>query len=233
MEAVVSKAAGSVSVQPDAVSTDAVSTDAVSTDAVSTDSPKPRAMRADAARNRELLVATAAELFDERGIEAPLEEIARRAHVGIGTLYRHFPARDALIEAVYRREVEMLCTGVDELLHDQAADDALAQWMRSFAGYVARKRGMAMALKSVLGQNSELFAESHARISTAITTLVEAAAASGAIRADVGPADLLPAMSGICMATDTPGWSERTARLVDLLMDGLRFGAPGDASVRD
>ena len=174
----------------------------------------------------------AVELFDERGIEAPLEEIARRAQVGIGTLYRHFPTRDALIEAVYRREVEMLCSGVAELLRDNAADVALAGWMRSFAVYVARKRGMAMALKSVLGTDNELFAQSYSRISTAITTLVEAAAATGAIRKDVDPADLLRAMGGICMATDSPDWNERTGRLVDLLMDGLRYGAPGspDAS---
>lgn len=186
----------------------------------------PRPMRADAVRNRELLVTTAAELFDERGIEAPLEEIARRAGVGIGTLYRHFPARDALIEAVYRREVEMLCAGVDELLLEQPADVALSGWMRSFAVYVARKRGMAMALKAVFGKDDELFTQSHQRISTAINTLVRAAAASGAIRSDVDPADLLRAMSGICMATDSPDWAERTGRLVDLLMDGLRYGAP-------
>ncbi|MBE7188370.1 TetR/AcrR family transcriptional regulator [Jatrophihabitans endophyticus] len=184
-------------------------------------------MRADAVRNRELLVATAAELFDERGIEAPLEEIARRAGVGIGTLYRHFPTRDALIEAVYRREVEMLCSGVGDLLADNPPEAALASWMRSFAVYVARKRGMAMALKSVMGTDNELFRQSHDEISTAITSLVRAAAASGAIRSDVDPADLLRAMGGICMATDSPGWAERTGRLVDLLMDGLRYGAPG------
>jgi AcrR family transcriptional regulator len=185
----------------------------------------PRAKRADARRNHDLLVATAAALFDERGIEAPLEEIARRAHVGIGTLYRHFATRDAVIEAVYRREVEMLCSGVDDLLIEFDADTALANWMRSFAVYVARKRGMAMALKSVLGADSELFAESHQRMQHAITTLVNAAVEVGAIRSDVDPRDLLRAMGGICMATDTPDWTDRTGRLVDLLMDGLRYGA--------
>jgi AcrR family transcriptional regulator len=188
-----------------------------------------RAKRADARRNHDLLVATAAELFDERGIEAPLEEIARRAHVGIGTLYRHFATRDAVIEAVYRLEVEMLCSGVDDLLTEFDADTALANWMRSFAVYVARKRGMAMALKSVLGADSELFAESHQRITRAIETLVNAAVAAGAIRSDVEPGDLLRAMGGICMATDSPGWTDRTGRLVDLLMDGLRYGAPRSA----
>jgi AcrR family transcriptional regulator len=186
----------------------------------------PRAKRADARRNYDLLVATAATLFDERGIEAPLEEIARRAHVGIGTLYRHFATRDAVIEAVYRHEVEMLTAGVDDLLTEFDPDTALANWMRSFAVYVARKRGMAMALKSVLGADSELFAESHQRIQTAIGTLVAAAVQAGAIRDDVDSRDLLRAMGGICMATDTPDSTDRTSRLVDLLMDGLRYGAP-------
>ena len=185
----------------------------------------PRAQRADAKRNRELLVAAAAELFDERGVEAPLEEIARRAQVGIGTLYRHFPNRDVLIEAVYRHEVEMLCDGVDDLLAQNPPDAALAAWMRAFALYVARKRGMAMALKSVLGADSELFTQSHQRIQAAIGTLVAAAVEAGTIRSDVEPADLLRAMGGICMAADTPGWADRTGRLVDLLMDGLRYGA--------
>ncbi len=188
--------------------------------------PPARPKRADARRNHDLLVSTGASMFEERGIDAPLEEIARRAGVGIGTLYRHFPTRDALIEAVYRREVELLCSGVDQLLVDSPPDVALADWMRSFAVYVARKRGMAMALKSVLGSESELFAESHRRIQEAIATLVAAAVGAGTIRSDVDPADLLRAMGGICMAADTPGWAERTGRLVDLLMDGLRYGAP-------
>ncbi len=186
-----------------------------------------RTLRSDARRNRELLTSTAAELFGERGVEVPLEEIARRANVGIGTLYRHFATRDALVEAVYRREVGLLCDGVDELLRDEPADAALATWMRRFANYVAKKRGMAMALKSVLGADSELFTYSHQRIRDALGALVAAAADSGQIRDDVDAEDLLRAMSGICMATDSPGWADRTARLVDLLMDGMRYGAPG------
>ncbi len=186
-----------------------------------------RTLRSDARRNRELLTSTAAELFGERGVDVPLEEIARRANVGIGTLYRHFATRDALVEAVYRREVGLLCDGVDELLRDEPADAALATWMRRFANYVAKKRGMAMALKSVLGADSELFTYSHQRIRDALGALVAAAADSGQIRDDVDAEDLLRAMSGICMATDSPGWADRTARLVDLLMDGMRYGAPG------
>ncbi len=186
-----------------------------------------RPQRADARRNHELLLAAAAEVYDERGVDAPLEEIARRAGVGIGTLYRHFPTRDAVTEAVYRREVGLLCDGVDELLAENDPDAALSQWMRRFADYVARKRGMAMALKRVMGADSELFVHSHQRIRDAIGTLLAAAIDAGAIRDDVASDDLLRAMGGICMATDTPDWADRTARLVDLLVDGLRYGAPG------
>jgi AcrR family transcriptional regulator len=184
-----------------------------------------RLMRADARRNRDLLLTAAAAAFAELGIDAPLEEIAHRAGVGIGTLYRHFPNRDALNEAVYRREVEMLCDAADELLAAEPPGVALSQWMNRFAGYVARKRGMAVALKSALGPDNELFSYSYRRITAAITHLVDAAIAAGEIRSDVEPEDLLRAMSGICMATDSPGWAERTGRLVDLLVDGLRYGA--------
>jgi AcrR family transcriptional regulator len=186
-------------------------------------------LRADARRNRDQLLAAAVELFDERGVEAPLEEIARRAGVGIGTLYRHFPTRDAVIEAVYRNEVEKLCGNVDELIRDLPAADALATWMRSFAVYVARKRGMATALKAALGDAAELFHETRARAMSAMTQLLENASQAGVIRDDVDPDDVLRAMSGICMATDAPDYAERTARLVDLLMDGLRYGARNPA----
>jgi AcrR family transcriptional regulator len=189
----------------------------------------PRAPRKDAARNREALLAAAASVYAERGVEGSLEEIARRAGVGIGTLYRHFPNRDLLNEAVYRREVEILCDDAAVLLEQRAPVDALAEWMRRFAHYVARKRGMAMALKSALGADSELFNHSRLRIHSALSSLVAAAVESGQIRADVNPDDLLGAMSGICMAADTPGWAERTGRVIDLLVDGLRYGAPASA----
>lgn len=189
------------------------------------DGPTAKPLRADARRNRDTLLETAAALFEQRGIEVPLEEIARQAAVGIGTLYRHFPTRDALIAAVYRREVENLCSGVDELLAEQDPDAALAAWMRSFAVYVARKRGMATALKSMVGADSQLFAQSRASILDAISTLVGAAVEAGRIRRDVDAGDLLRALSGICMANDQPGFSEQTARIVDLLLDGLRYGA--------
>ena len=115
---------------------------------------------------------TAAELFAEHGVDVSLEEIARKAGVGIGTLYRNFPTRDALIADVYRREVDQLCDGVDELLERAAAGEALEEWMRRFVSYVATKRGMAAALKSVVGADSELFADSRVKINDAMARLV-------------------------------------------------------------
>jgi len=188
-----------------------------------------RPQRADARRNRDALLAAAVEAYGERGVDASLEDIARRAGVGIGTLYRHFPNRDAVTEAVYRREVENLSDSADQLLAEHDPEQALMLWMRQFAVYVGRKRGMAMALRATLGSDNELFAYTHDRITQAITKLVDAAAADGTIRGDVDPSDLLRAMSGICMAADTPGWSDRTGRLINLLIDGMRYGAPGSS----
>jgi AcrR family transcriptional regulator len=181
--------------------------------------------RADARRNHDRLVAEAALLFAERGIDVSLEEIARRSDVGIGTLYRHFPTRDALIEAVYRREVELVCDSADDLLRDCPAGEALEQWLLQFVEYVAAKRGMAVALKSVIGADSELFIDSHRRISDAVNRLAAAGVEAGAIRDDVEPLDLLRAVSGICIASDRPDWREHAKRLVSLLMDGMRYRA--------
>ena len=166
-------------------------------------------------------------MYAEQGVDASLEEIARRAGVGIGTLYRHFPTRDALNEAVYRREVEALCDGVARAAaRAPAGRRAGCAGCGRFAAYVAKKRGMAMALKSALGPDNELFSYSHRRIREAIETLVdERAATRRPSAADVDAEDLLRAMSGICMAADAPGWSSAGGGLVDLLVDGLRYGA--------
>jgi AcrR family transcriptional regulator len=163
-------------------------------------------------------------------VDASLEEVAKRAGVGIGTLYRHFPTRDALVEAVYRREVEQLCDAASELLATRPADQALAEWMQRFVAYVATKKGLATALKSVIAADSELFTYTHQRIRGAAESLVEAAARDGSIRSDVDPADLLRAMSGVCLVSSPPGWQdagwqEQACRVTRLLMDGLRYGA--------
>ena len=191
-----------------------------------------RPLRADAQRNRQALLLAAAAAFSENGVETSLEDIAQRAHVGIGTLYRNFPTREALIEAVYRNEVERLCDGIVELQAELPPDLALAEWMQRFVAHVARKRGMAAALKqaaaasnTTVDKKSELFVYAHERMRVAMSTLLDAGVAAGTVRADVDPMDLIRAMSGICLAIDQPGWLDQARRLVTLLMDGMRYGA--------
>lgn len=182
-----------------------------------------RPMRADARRNREQLLEVASDAFRECGVDASLEEIARRAGVGIGTLYRHFPSRDALLEAVFRRDVEQVADRAEELLRELPPDRALDEWMRGFVNYVAGKKGLATHLKTVLSADSPLFVYAHERMNASMRGLVLAAAAAGSIREDVDPADLLRALSGVCLAADEPGWQEQACRICSLLMDGLRY----------
>ena len=189
-------------------------------------SPSGKPLRADARRNRDKLIAIAAAAFAEHGVDASLEEIARRAGVGIGTLYRHFPTREHLVEVLYRREVAALCAAADDLAHHHSADVALAEWMHRFVGYIATKRGMANSLRILLNSNSELFADTYGMIPLALQRLVDAAVADGGIRGDVESSDVLHALSGIYSAPASPEWQQRSRRLVGLLMDGLRWGAP-------
>lgn len=188
-------------------------------------SEEAKPLRADAQRNRDRLVEVAAAVFAERGIDASLEEIARRAGVGIGTLYRHFPTREHLVEVVYRREAEGLCAAAGELAGKYPSDVALEQWMQRFVDYIATKRGLATSLRILLTTNSTLFSDTSGRVSQALRQLVEAAVGEGTIRGDVDASDVLHALSGIYSAPDTPQWRDRSRRLVSLLMDGLRFGA--------
>jgi AcrR family transcriptional regulator len=187
-----------------------------------------RAQRADASRNRDRLLAVASEAFSVHGVDASLESIARDAGVGIGTLYRHYPTRDALIEAVYRLNVDLLCEGADELRATLPPEEALAQWMQRFVAYVGSKKGLATYLKSVVSQESDLFQSTHARVQTTVDQLVSAAVEAGTIRKGVEGMDLLRALSGVCMMTDQPGGKDG-GRVAELLMDGLRYGAPVNA----
>ena len=182
-----------------------------------------RPQRSDARRNRDRLLEVAAEAIEERGVDASLEDIARRAGVGIGTLYRHFPTRDALLEAVFRRNVDQLCDGGMDLLEKLPPEEALAEWMRRLVGYVAAKKGLASYLKTVVSADSDLFATSHERIHTTIRKLTDAAAAAGSIRADVDSDDLLRALFGVCLMADQPGWQDQACRISGLLMDGMRY----------
>jgi len=181
-----------------------------------------RKPRADSARNRQLLIDAAKEGFSEIGLSVSLEEIARRAGVGIGTLYRHFPTREAIVEAVYRREVEQLAQAVPQLLETWPAVDALHKWMHLFVDYIATKRLIAPSLGAAAGRTSPLHATSAELITRAITTLVKRAVAGGDVRKDIDPSDLLRAMVGVSYGNPDAGWQASARRLVDILMDGLR-----------
>ncbi|MYZ49736.1 TetR/AcrR family transcriptional regulator [Rhizobiales bacterium L72] len=185
-------------------------------------------MRADARRNRDKLVEAAARVFAEQGgVDASLEDIARRAGVGIGTLYRHFPTREHLVEVVYRREVEALSRAADALAAANPPDVALNEWMLRLVDYAATKRGMANSLRVLQDTNAALFADTAGLVSATLRRLLEAAAAAGTVRSDVDSADVFRAISGIFSAPGTPDWRERSRRLVSLIMDGLRWSAPG------
>ncbi len=185
-----------------------------------------RPLRADARRNRESVLAAAATAFATDGVDASLEDIARAAGVGVGTLYRHFPTREALVLGVYSREVEQLAASARELAADLEPAEALRQWMRRFVQYAATKRGLIGLLRVMMHDESELFEQTKAQISEAAESLLRAAAASGDIRADITAGDLTRSIGGICMASDPTTGPEDPTRLVDLVYDGLRFGAP-------
>ncbi|MCU1677326.1 MAG: TetR/AcrR family transcriptional regulator [Frankiales bacterium] len=186
-----------------------------------------RALRADAQRNRDALLTAATEAFAEHGTETSLEDIARRAGVGIGTLYRHFPTRDALVVAAYRRGVEDACDNATRLLAEEPSDVALLRWMISFVDYVASKRGLATTLKQASDDGHDaLFTDMRAKMVASLQTMIDAAIADGFIRSDVDPSDLLRTLGGVCMMSDMQAWQEQARRMVALLMDGLRYGAP-------
>lgn len=181
-----------------------------------------RKPRADSVRNRERLIEAAKAGFAEVGPEVSLDEIARRAGVGIGTLYRHFPTRDAMVEAVYRREVRQLAEAAERLLADMSPGAALHGWMRMFVDYVATKKVIASAVGAMVGGASALYANSGVSITDELARLVKAAAAAGEIRPDVDADDILRALVGFAYANSAPGWQDSALRLIDILMDGLK-----------
>ncbi len=192
-----------------------------------------RPLRADAQRNRARLLDVAVVALAEAP-EVTLDAIAKHAGVGIGTLYRHFPTREALIEEVYRTELARLCDAVPDLLAAGPPDRALRAWMDRFVDYMATKRGLAGALKMVIAAGGTPFAHSRERLIGAVGELLAAgsgpaegsagdtAEAAGTLRADVDPLDLLTALNGICLATGEPAQREQAGRLLDLLLDGVR-----------
>jgi AcrR family transcriptional regulator len=182
-----------------------------------------KTLRADAQRNRDRLLAAAVALFSEAGEDVSLEAVAKRAGVGIGTLYRHFPTRDALLEAAYRNEVCQLSEAADALLAAHPPDEALALWLDRFVGYASAKRGMGNALRAMVAC-SDMFADARAMNLAAISRLLEAGVRAGTIRSDVRAEDVLSAIGAIWALGDD-GWDDQARRLLGLLMDGLRYGA--------
>jgi AcrR family transcriptional regulator len=179
-----------------------------------------RKLRSDAQRNRKLILEAAKQAFTRDGADASLDEIANRAGVGAGTLYRHFPTRDALLRAVYETEVDKLAAAQQEFAKTMNPVEALRAWMRLFVDYVATKQIIAPALNTLVGGTSKLYEGSRAPIRGAIDALVQRAIANGDIRADLEPFDLLRALVGVSSVASGPDWPESARRLVDILISG-------------
>ncbi|MEF2071103.1 TetR/AcrR family transcriptional regulator [Consotaella aegiceratis] len=181
-----------------------------------------RHLRADALRNRERLMEEAKTAFTEQGPDVSLEEIARRAEVGIGTLYRHFPNRQAILEAVYRREIEQLGAAADRLLRELPPAEAMRQWLRLSIDYMATKKVIAAAFTAAVGNPSALYEFSGNLLAESIETLLAAAIAAGDVRPDVKTADIMAVMMGVAATTSAPDWRESAVRLTDILIAGLQ-----------
>jgi len=183
---------------------------------------RDRKPRTDAQRNRARILEVAKEAFARRGANASLDDIARQSGVGAGTLYRHFPTREALIEAVYRAEVEKLALAEKELSAKLSPVEALRAWMLLFVDYIATKQIIVPALNTMVGGASKLYEGSRAQVKGAIEALVTRAIKSGDIRKDLEPFDLLRALIGVSNVASTPEWQPSARRLVDILITGSR-----------
>jgi AcrR family transcriptional regulator len=178
-------------------------------------------VRADARRNYDRIVATARDAFLEHGVDVPLDDIAKRAGVGAGTLYRHFPGRDALVEAVYREEITQLADNAYRLRDELPAEEALFAWMREQVRWIAESFGLASALKAAIDDDSETFAYCKKLLRTAVSAVLEPAQQAGVVRADLEPTDLLRLGHGIGAAaqyTDAAGID----RLLSVVTEGMR-----------
>ncbi|WP_328591719.1 TetR/AcrR family transcriptional regulator [Pararhizobium mangrovi] len=185
-----------------------------------------RRPRSDALRNRQRLVDAARVIFATGGPDASLEAVARRADVGIGTLYRHFPTRDVLFETVYRSEVDDVVALAERLSRTDEPMAALAAWLRANVDLVATKKGMLAALALAADGRAQLYADSLARLSTAADLLMERARDDGLIRSDIEAEELLRSLVGTChMTPDGRTWRADVMRLMDVFLDGLRVRA--------
>lgn len=183
---------------------------------------KTRAPRADALRNRDKLVQVARAAFAVADDTVSLEGVAREAGVGIGTLYRHFPTREALVEAVYAAELDDVTGSVADLLEELPPDAALRAWMRRYAAFVATKRGMVETLRAGWASGRIATPSTRERITAAIARILASGAEAGSLRADVEPEDITAMLLGISLSTAASKTPEQTERLLDLVMDALR-----------
>jgi AcrR family transcriptional regulator len=184
--------------------------------------PARRKPRSDAQRNRERILEVAKEAFARSGASTSLDDIAKQAGVGAGTLYRHFPTRDALLEGVYRTEVEKLAAAERKFAQAMPPIEALRGWMLLFVDHIAAKQIIAPALNTVVGGPSKVYEASRAQITGAIHALVKRAIESGDIRSDLDPFDLLRALIGVSNVASSPDWQQSAKRLVDILITGSR-----------
>jgi AcrR family transcriptional regulator len=184
-----------------------------------TASPK---LRADAARNREILLAAATRTFAASDTEPSMRAIAREAGVGVATLYRHFPTREALVDAVYQDQVERLSIGARDLLTTHPPATALRLWMDLFADWLATKHGMTDTLLTMIDAGDISLAHTRQELLSAITTILHAGTSAGDIRADTSAEDIAASLLGILSVTGRSRQDEQAQRLLDLLMDGLR-----------
>jgi AcrR family transcriptional regulator len=185
-----------------------------------------RPVRADAQRNLDALLEAAKAVFGASGVDAPVREIAAQAGVGVATVYRHFPQRSDLVAAVFRREVDACAAAAHDLLREHAPDEALARWLRRYTRFIATKRGLAAALHSGDPAFDALPAYFRQHLEPALQSLLDAAVTAGRIRCDVEPSVLLRAVASLSVATGEDG-ANHGQRMVDLLIDGLRYGASG------
>lgn len=181
-----------------------------------------RQVRADARRNREKILSAAARLFADHGLDTHLDRIAREAGVGAGTLYRNFPSRESLVEAVYRHEVAELCDSATTLLAEEPPLEALRAWMRLFLDYATTKHGMIDALRAIAATGSNPYGDSRELIQRALSALMDACTEAGTIRTDIQVTDIGAALEGIALTSARPDQRDQAERLLDLTLDGLR-----------
>jgi AcrR family transcriptional regulator len=190
------------------------------------DQVQARRPRADAERNRLRLIEAARAAFASGTETVTLDQVARDAGVGIGTLYRHFPTREALVEALYQKELAELCAGAGELLAALPPERALRAWMDQFAGFVAAKQGMTDALRAARAAGGAGVPQARQEMATALRAILDAGVADGTMRGDVRPEDVVALILGSFTATATAGGREQLSRLFDLLLDAVRAPSP-------